>query len=318
MARKPRIYYPGALYHIIMRGNARQDVFVSYEDRNRFLLFMQEGVERYGHRVLAYCLMTNHIHLAIQVADIPLSRIMQNLTFRYTKWLNWRLNRVGHIFQGRYKAILIDVDSYFLELVAYIHLNPVRAGMVAKPEDYEWSSHRAYCGVEKIPWLNQDYLLSLFSADYIHACRLYSDYVLERHSDGHREEFYGKMSLDSRVMGQDSFVEEILSQTGDIQVSKPTVENVIEMVTKIYGLKEEDLASNGQKRLPSEARSMVAWAVIKFTNASLTELAKRMNRDVSTLSAAVRRFELSQSSKPDCAKRLQKLKDELQVAILQA
>jgi len=128
MARKPRLHYPGALYHVILRGNARQDIFITDEDRYRFYLFVQEGLERYGHRVLAFCLMTNHIHLAIQVADVPLSRIMQNLTFRYTRWFNWRSKRIGHLFQGRYKAILVDADSYLLELAAYIHLEKVGSG----------------------------------------------------------------------------------------------------------------------------------------------------------------------------------------------
>ena len=116
MARKPRVHYPTALYHVIMRGNARQDIFFDYEDRIRFYLLLQEGTEKYGHRIHAFCLMTNHVHLAIQVGDVSLSRIMQNLTFRYTKWINWRQNRSGHLFQGRYKAVLIDADSYLLEL----------------------------------------------------------------------------------------------------------------------------------------------------------------------------------------------------------
>jgi putative transposase len=88
MARKPRIHYPGALYHVILRGNARQDVFFDDNDRYRFYLFMQEGIERFGHRVLAFCLMTNQIHLALQVGEVSLSRIMQNLTYRYTRWTN--------------------------------------------------------------------------------------------------------------------------------------------------------------------------------------------------------------------------------------
>jgi REP element-mobilizing transposase RayT len=144
MARKQRIHYPGALYHVILRGNARQDIFFDDGDRSRFILLLQEAVEKFGFRIHAYCLMTNHVHLAVQVGVTPLSRIMQNLSLRYTTWINRRLNRSGHLFQGRYKAVLIDADSFLLELVAYIHLNPVRAGMVATPENYHWSSHCAY------------------------------------------------------------------------------------------------------------------------------------------------------------------------------
>ncbi|MDT8445224.1 MAG: transposase, partial [Desulfuromonadales bacterium] len=129
MARKPRIHFPGAVYHVILRGNARQDIIFDDKDRCRFYLLMQEGLQRYNHRVLAFCLLNNHAHLAIQVGNVSLSRIIQNLSFRYTRWVNWRQKRIGHLFQGRHKAILVDADSYLLELVAYIHLNPVRAGM---------------------------------------------------------------------------------------------------------------------------------------------------------------------------------------------
>jgi putative transposase len=95
--------------------------------------------------------MNTHVHLAIQVGGVPLSRILQNLSFRYTRWVNGRRKRSGHLFQGRYKAVLVDADSYLDALVRYIHLNPVRAGMVKEPEEYRWSGHRAYLGLEKIP-----------------------------------------------------------------------------------------------------------------------------------------------------------------------
>ena len=114
MARKPRIHYPGAFYHVILRGNGGQDIFFSKNDRTKFYLLLQEGIERFGHRIHAFCLMTNHIHLVIQIGDIPLSKIMQNVTFRYTRYINARRKEFGHLFQGRYKAILIDADTYIL------------------------------------------------------------------------------------------------------------------------------------------------------------------------------------------------------------
>ncbi len=318
MARKHRIHYPGALYHVILRGNAQQSVFYSDKDRYHFYLFVQEGVERFGHRVLAFCFMTNHIHMAIQVADVPLSRIMQNLTFRYTQWLNWRLNRTGHLFQGRYKAVLVDADAYLLELTAYVHLNPVRAGMVDNPEDYPWSSQRAYSGTELIPWLNTEYILTRFSSVLSDARDLLNKFVTERSKDGHRNEFYGKESADSRVMGEDAFVENVLAQTETLLVCKPSLEAVLVAVLKIYNLQEEDLSSLGQKRLPSAARSLAAWGVLELTDATLTELAVRLKRDVSTLSAAIRRFEGLRRNRPECAEKVERLKKELQVATLQA
>jgi putative transposase len=163
VSRKPRVYSPGAAYHVTLRGNAGQALFFDNRDRTRFYLLLQEGIERFRHRIHAFCLMSNHVHLAIQVGDIPLSRIMQNLSFRYTRWINWRQHRTGHLFQGRYKALMVDADAYLLELIRYIHLNPVRAGIVKGPEAYPWSGHRAYLGREEIPWLTTDWVLGQFS-----------------------------------------------------------------------------------------------------------------------------------------------------------
>ena len=138
MPRKPRIHFPGALYHVILRGNAGEPVFFDDADRYRFYLLLQEGIERFGYRVHAFCCMTNHIHMALQVGSVSLSRIMQNLALRYTSGINRKYRRTGHLFQGRYKAILLDADSYLLELVRYIHLNPVRARLVKHPDNYSW------------------------------------------------------------------------------------------------------------------------------------------------------------------------------------
>jgi len=117
MARKPRLHYTGAVYHVMARGNGGQNIFDCEEDRYRFYLFLQEGVERFRHRIHAFCLMDNHVHLAIQVGEKHLSRIMQSLCCRYTQWVNSRQKKVGHLFQGKYKAILVDADSYLAELV---------------------------------------------------------------------------------------------------------------------------------------------------------------------------------------------------------
>jgi len=147
MARKPRIHLPGGYYHVMIRGNGGQDIFFSDKDRTRFLLLVQEGIERYRHRVHCFCLMGSHVHLLIQVGAEPLSKIIQNLSFRYTRYVNQYRQSTGHLFQGRYKAILVDADSYLLELARYIHLNPVRAGRCKAVDDYKWSSHHAYMAI---------------------------------------------------------------------------------------------------------------------------------------------------------------------------
>ncbi len=289
MARKPRIHYPGAVYHVILRGNGKQNIFFEEQDRYRFYLLLQEGIERYRHLVHAFCLMTNHIHLVVQVADIPLSRIMQNLSFRYTRWANWRHDRSGHLFQGRYKSVLVDGDSYLLELVRYVHLNPVRARMVTAPEEYPWTSHRAYCGREVIPWLTTEPTLSMFSAKRASALRAYVAFIRDGLAGGRRPEFHGEGVADSRVYGDDAFVARMTGEREE-NFGKVSVEEIISAVCGRYSLPPEDLARPGKERTAAQARSMAAWIVQDLPSVTLRELAERTGRDVSSLSAAARRM----------------------------
>jgi REP element-mobilizing transposase RayT len=292
MSRKPRIHNEGAYYHVMLRGNARQDVFFDDDDRYRLFLFIQEGIERFGYRVHCYCLMTNHIHLVIQVAETPLSRVMQSLCSRYTRWVNWRHNRIGHLFHGRYKAIMIDADSYLTQLVGYIHLNPVRARMVGKVEDYEWSSHRSYIGDYHIPWLTIETVLTQFSGTLTKARKLFREFVETQKDEGHRGDFYGEGALDSRVIGEDRFVDEVLFKAGALQQKPAGIETVLKAIEHVYGIQVALLAKPGQDRMLSEARSMSAWGVNEMTSATLTELSNLVSRDVTSLSSGGKRMQL--------------------------
>jgi putative transposase len=289
MARKPRIHYPCAFYHVILRGNARQDIFFDEKDRYRFYLLMQEGAVRYGHRIHAFCLMSNHIHLLVQVADVPLSRIMQNLSFRYTRWANWKQERSGHLFQGRYKAVLVDGDEYLLELVRYLHLNPVRAGMTKDPFEYPWSSHRAYCGGENIPWLCTDLTLSAFGRRRDTARRKYREFVLEGLGEGHRPEFHGCTGADSRVLGDDSFAEKVLAETEHIPVRRIGIDEVVSAVCSLYGARKEELRESTHHA--SRLRAMAAWIALDTEGCTITELATITGRDLSTLSCAAKKLQ---------------------------
>ncbi len=177
MGRKLRIYYPGAYYHVMLRGNFGEQIFYTEDDRKYLYSLLSEGVERYNYQVHAFCLMTNHIHLVIEVGSTPLSKIIQNIASRYAKRINFHLNRRGHLFQGRHLALLIDVDSYLLSVVRYIHLNPVEAAMIGNPDFYPWSSHRAYLGLARIPWLTTDFVLRYFSSEKSRAIYLYKDFI---------------------------------------------------------------------------------------------------------------------------------------------
>jgi REP element-mobilizing transposase RayT len=271
-----------------MRGNACQDIFFDDEDRCRFYLLLQEGIERYGHRIHAFCLMTNHVHIAMQVGEVSLSRIMQNITFRYTRWVNRRQQRSGHLFQGRFKAVLVDADTYLLELTRYIHLNPVRAGMVQSPEEYPWSGHRAYLGSETIPWLTTDWVLSQFAGKSEKARRGYREFVDQGKEDGYQQEYHSGSANDSRVLGDDTFIDKVLAHAGARPKQRISLDEIIQSVCRKYGIEEKDLKTPGKYRNFSAARGMAAWLILETGGATLAELSSYTGRDVSTLSTAAK------------------------------
>jgi len=290
MARRPRIHIPGGFYHIMLRGNGGQDIFYSAEDRHHFYLLLQQGVSRYSHRIHGFCCMTNHVHLLIQVAEEPLSKIMQNLSFRYTRWINKRKKRIGNLFQGRYKAILVDADQYLLELVRYIHLNPVRAGLVKQVEDYAWSSHVAYTEKEMLPWLTTDWVYGHFSRQRAACIRQYIKFVDEGMGEQYRKEFHAGQ-IDGRVLGEDEFMEKVLKQLDSKPMKPPSLRKIIVAVCSVCKVNEKELSKPGRQRILAEARGIIAWFAMQKKSATLTSLAQRFQRDLSAMSLAAKKIE---------------------------
>lgn len=178
MTRPLRIEFPGAIYHVTSRGNARRKIFLDDEDREAFLATLAWVVERFGWVCHAYCLMGNHFHLMIETPAANLSRGMRQLNGVYTQTFNRRHRKVGHLFQGRFKAILVERDSYLLELARYVVLNPVRAKMTKLPEGYAWSSYRATLGLDPVPsGLSIDWLLDQFAKTKSVARKRYAEFV---------------------------------------------------------------------------------------------------------------------------------------------
>jgi len=180
MARPLRIEFSGALYHVTSRGNRREAIFADDEDRQSFLQTLAEVVGRFNWVCYGYCLMTNHYHLVIETPEANLSKGMRHLNGVYTQASHRRHRRSGHLFQGRFKGILVDRESHLLELTRYVVLNPVRAGMVASPEEWPWSSHGALVGDVAVPaWLAADALLGQFGDRRATARRRYRRFVAE-------------------------------------------------------------------------------------------------------------------------------------------
>ncbi len=178
MARPLRITFPGAFYHVTSRGNERKAVFKSKRDREKFLEYLESATQRYNALIHTYCLMNTHYHLLVETPSGNLPQIMRHINGAYTTYFNVKRDRSGHLFQGRYKAILVDIDEYAKELSRYIHLNPVRAKIVETPEDYEWSSYKFYIGRQKAAnWLYRDFILGYFGKKLSSAQTGYQKFV---------------------------------------------------------------------------------------------------------------------------------------------
>ena len=206
MARPLRLELPGGLYHVTSRGDRRDDIFLVDADRERWQEILGSVCQRFNWRCHAYCQMTNHYHLVVETPETNLAKGMRQLNGVYTQYINRRHDRVGHLFQGRYKAILVEKDAYLLELVRYVVLNPVRAGIVADAAEWPWSSHRT--ALDQAParsWLESDWILGHFGKLRRTAIRHYADFVragLERPSIW--EALRGAI-----VLGGETFAEEL-------------------------------------------------------------------------------------------------------------
>jgi putative transposase len=211
MARPLRLEFAGALYHITSRGNERKAIYVDDTDFELFLTLLGKVCEQYNWLVHAYCLMTNHYHLLVETPDANLSKGMRQLNGTFTQAINRKHGRVGHLFQGRYKAILVDKDAYFLELSRYIVLNPIRANMVQALDDYPWSSWHAAMGITASPsWLATDALLGMFAKQRKPAREKYASFVQQ----GKGISVWDKLT-NQVFLGNDDFVQTHLAQLNE-------------------------------------------------------------------------------------------------------
>lgn len=204
MSRPLRIEYPGAVYHITSRGNGKQNIFFEDRDRKVFLSLLWEVIKREKWICYGYCLMDNHYHLLIETTRPNLSRGMRQLNGDYAQKLNNMKGSVGHVFESRYKSILVEKDNYLLELCRYIVLNPIRARMVESPEEWRWSSYRAILGLTKVPkHLNIKWVLSNFNEDMEKGKEEYKKFVLE----GIKEESPWRKLRGRIFLGSKRFIE---------------------------------------------------------------------------------------------------------------
>jgi len=259
MARPLRIEFPGAFYHVMNRGNTGMKIFRSERDREKFLEYVGKAVEHYDIKVHTYCLMGTHYHLLIETPHGNLSQAIKWINVSYSVYFNRKRRCFGHLFQGRFKAVLVDADEYLKHLSRYIHLNPVRARMVDHCKDYPWSSYRALSGYAESPeWLETDLLLSLFGAKRDIAKKRYRDFVESVQND--RIENPSDDVVRGVILGGDDFVSWVkktyLSKNTDSKEvpqlkslkPMPTPDDLIEAVCKEFGCERESILQKGKKR----------------------------------------------------------------------
>lgn len=292
MARKPRIECSGALYHVISRGNQQQNIFLDETDYRRYLDLLASYRKRYAFTLYAYVLMSNHVHLLIEQGKTPLSKVMQGLGQSYTGYYNRKYKKSGHLFQGRYKAILCERDAYLLELVRYIHLNPVRAGMVNLPDEYPWSSHHAYLSDVSGGLVEVDLPLSLVAPQRKAAVTMYKSFMADGLSLGHREDFY--KVKEQRFLGTDDFVTTLegMQQAFEERLFPValTLDDVVGAVAEAYGIPSERITDKSRAREGARLRAMVACLAKDVGGILMHETARYFDRDLSTLSIVVKKL----------------------------
>lgn len=295
MARPLRLEYPGALYHLTARGDNKTGIFLDDEDRNRFLKYLGTEIEQQGWVCYAWCLMGNHYHMLIETPEGNLIAGMRRLNGRYTQSFNRRHGRVGHVFQGRYKSILVEKEAYLYELCRYIVLNPVRAGMVMQPEDWSWSSYRATAGLEAAPgWMAINQVREHFGD----SVNTYRRFVLEG---------IGKASPWEDVRGQiwlgrDAFLESVkqriekenISDVPAVQLrpDRPDGGSILRYVAGDFGCSVDSILSRSHRK----GYHLAVYLLRRKANLPLKDVARMFGVSISRISHIQRQMDMDASN----------------------
>ncbi|NOY52707.1 MAG: transposase [Deltaproteobacteria bacterium] len=322
MSRPLRVEYPGAWYHVMNRGRRREKVFLSDSDYLGFLEILRDTSKMWNLKVSAYCLMPNHYHLLVQTPDGNLARCMRHLNGLYTQRFNRTYETDGSLFRGRYKAVLIDADSYLLDVLRYIHRNPIDAGLAKEMEDFAWSSHKGYLSsAGKWKWLYKDGLISMFSGQK-DSRSAYLEFVTGRIPDT-VEHFYSLKNLPS-ILGSDSFKNRIKEQFQKLRfqneipesrVLAPSPEAIIKEVIRHFMINRQQLlhSRRGRENLP---RNIAIYLVRRHCRATLVEIGRIFDiENYSSVSSSIERVKRRLGQTPSLrnqVKRIEKKVEESQ------
>ena len=320
MARPLRVEYPGAYYHVINRGNGGEKIFKNVRDREKFLEYLATAVERFSVVVHTYCLMSNHFHLLLQTQEANLSKAIQWLNVSYATYFNKKRQRSGHLFQGRFKAILVDADEYLEQLSRYIHLNPVQAKIVAAPVEYPWSSYPAFVGKTKNPeWLTTGEILGHFGKRRNTAIKKYKSFVEEIDiavlEDLHKETFGGFILGDTSFIKwvQNTFLasQENTQEIPELKKLKPRVPPamILEAVCVECKCEKEKVVKKGGHR--SHERAMAIYLARDLSGLSGKELGGFFDVSGAAITMRYNQFSREINASKKLSKRVQKIKKQL-------
>ena len=290
MPRRPRLFAPGLLYHVIARGNHRQAVFLTDLDYRAYLARIARYRARHAVCLHAYCLMPNHVHLLVQTSDPPLAKFMQGLQQSYTRHFNRVYETVGHLFQGRYKAIVCERDEYLTTLVRYIHLNPVRAGLVDDPAAYQYSGHRAYLAGESRGLVDPEPVLGMLGGR-----AAYRRFVIAGLDEGHQERYYRTENADA--LGARGFAQRVGqgAQRADTRPDRPLGIVLSEQASR-FGLDASVLRGPDRSHAVAQARAAVSFVLVRQLGYRVADVAAALARDPATISLMVSRLALRRGS----------------------
>jgi putative transposase len=274
------------MYHVTLRGNHRQDIFFTPDDRRLLTCIVREILVACDAQLHAYCYMTNHVHALLQVSDTPLSRIMLLVAGRYARAVQARLQTTGHLFEKRYHALMVDADEYLLTLLRYIHLNPVRANLAASPDEYCWSSHHAYLGTRPEPWVTTGFALRMFDADRRRAIAAYAAFV---NAAPARSPLLDRNERDPRILGSDAFAQRVLGDSWKPRADS-ALQKIIDDACARFTVTEKQLQSASRLAPLARARTWIADESLRTGVASVSSLARYFNRDGSSIRQALHRY----------------------------
>lgn len=319
MSRPLRIEYPGGFYHVMNRGRRKEKIFLSDSDYEAFIKVLQETAAGWNLQVVGYCLMSNHYHLLLHTPDGNLSRCMRHVNGLYTQRFNRAHKKDGQLFRGRYKAVLVERDRYLLEVLRYIHHNPLRAGLIKRLEDFPWSSHPGYLSkAAKWNWLSKELPLAMFSRKKGSARAAYADFV-SRDDVEEIERFYRLKNLPS-LLGGKEFKEWVrarfahLGSRAEIPKSgvlAPSPSEVLRAVCDYFNTTELEIAKSrrGKENLP---RDLALYLIRLCCRKTLAETGRCLGiGNYSTVSSAIERAKLRETADRKVRKKLKDIKAKL-------